>query len=114
MIKSSSSLPQVGDIWLVKFHPGTGQELAKYRPAVIVTNLSTIDDRFTLIAPLTSDITIRNPFELLIAHQALEKPSLLLCWYLWTIDQRRLYQKLGELSDVEIKKITEKIDQLFR
>lgn len=86
-----------GEIWIVKFHPRTGNELAKYRPAVVVRSLDSIDDRFVLIAPLTSSEK-QNQFELTLQHSALEKESTLLLWYLWTVDVRRLEERVGVLS----------------
>lgn len=102
-----------GDIWLVKFHPGTGAEFSKYRPAIVLSNLQNVDSRFCLIAPLTSDTQIRNEYEFKIENEALEKPSLLLGWYLWTIDSRRLVNKLGNLENHELKSILSKISNLL-
>jgi mRNA-degrading endonuclease toxin of MazEF toxin-antitoxin module len=102
-----------GDIWLVKFHPGTGSELSKYRPAVVLSCLESIDSRFTLIAPLTSDTQIKNDFEFQIKNEALEKPSVLLGWYLWTIDSRRLVSKIGVLKDTELEFVLKKIQTIL-
>lgn len=103
---------QAGEIWLIKFHPGTGSELSKYRPAVVLADLNQIDDRFALIAPLTSDTKIRNEWEIPVYHECLEKPSLALTWYLWTIDRRRLVSKLGALSAEELALLRASLNQL--
>jgi mRNA-degrading endonuclease toxin of MazEF toxin-antitoxin module len=102
-----------GDIWLVKFHPGTGAEFSKYRPAIVLSNLQNVDSRFCLIAPLTFDTQIRNDYEFEIENEAIQKPSLLLGWYLWTIDSRRLVSKLGNLQNHKLKPILSKIKNLF-
>ncbi len=109
-------LPKAGDIFLVKFHPGYGTELRKYRPAVIVSDRVTLaDQRFALIAPLTTSTKIFHPrTELTIKRNpALEKDSVLLCWYLWTIDVDRLVRKLGSLSLTDQHKMTEMLRDLF-
>lgn len=105
---------QTGDLWLVKFHPGTGAEFSKYRPALIISDLQKIEPRFSLIAPLTSDTQKRNEFEFEIKHDALEKPSLLLGWYIWTIDSRRLITKLGAIQNDELQPILSKIRHLIK
>lgn len=99
---------KTGDIFLVKFHPGFGSEFQKYRPAVIVSAKTTgIDSRFALIAPLTTNTAIAHKnFEFIIANNpSLEKDSLLLCWYLWTIDASRLIKKLGALKSTDKTKM---------
>ena len=102
---------QVGDIVLVKFHPSTGTELKKYRPAVIVVNLAKIDQRFTLIAPLTTQIKQNHPSEIKIKNNpALKHDSLLLCWYLLCIDNQKIIKKLGQLEkkDQELMRVKTK------
>ena len=113
--KSNQPLFQRGDIFLVKFHPGYGSELQKYRPAIVVSDrISFIDSRFALIAPLTTNTKIMySDSEFIIKNPALEKDSLLLCWYLWTIDASRLVRKLGVLHSTEQKKMTHIIRDLF-
>lgn len=88
-----------GDIVLVRFHPAYGAELRKYRPAVIVKNLSSIDARFVQIAPLTTKSTNTNNYEMIIDHPILEGKSFLLCWYIMTYDISRVIHRLGKLSD---------------
>lgn len=108
--------PETGDIYLVKFHPGYGTEFKKYRPAVIISDVTTnIDNRFALIAPLTTNKKIVHPqFELLIKKNAvLDKDSVLLCWYLWTIDSSRLVRKLGILDSKESQKMKKMVQNLL-
>ena len=107
-------MPKIGDIYLVRFHPSTAKELKRYRPAVSVSQkVIDIDPRFALIAPLTTYTKPANSAEILITNPALEKPSLLLSWYLWTIDQSRLVKKLGQLTPKDISKIIHAIESLF-
>lgn len=103
-----------GDIYLVRFHPATGRKLKKYRPAVIVSEVTQqVDQRFVMIAPLTSLVADCNSTELLIAHSQLKYPSKILTWYLKTTDASRLAEKIGELSTVDKKKLRKQLKQLF-
>lgn len=96
--------PQVGDIYLVRFHPGYGAELKKFRFAVVVN--AGIDERFVLLAPFTTNIqTNRSSIELVIKNSALTAPSLLLTWYLLTVDSTRLMRKLGTLSKSDMTSV---------
>lgn len=105
-----------GDIYLVRFHPAVGSELKRFRPAVVISDqVNRIDSRFTVIAPLTTNIKSKHPeYELEIkANPALEKDSLLLCWYLRTVDVTRLENKLGLLSKTDIVKMKQALKKLF-
>lgn len=106
----------IGDIYLVRFHPAVGSELKRYRPAVILSSQFTqIDQRFVLIAPLTSNITKQaKQYELLINNPSLDKPSLLLTWYLRTIDKNRLMSKIGQLDKTTITKMQKMVKKLFK
>ena len=108
------SKPKIGEIYLVKFHPGIGSELKKYRPAVVISTLSYIDTRFVTVAPLTSSKKIILPdYEVKIKKgNGLEKDSILMTWYLKTIDISRVVYKIGQLTDSEmseVKKILSKV-----
>ncbi len=105
---------QFGDIILVKFHPSSGAELKKYRPAVVMVDPARIDQRFVMVAPFTTNTKHPRAAELLIKkNQALTKDSLLLCWYLRTLDQRKVIKKLGELSKSQADECRENLRQLF-
>lgn len=99
-----SARPQPGDIYLVRFHPGYGAEFKRYRPAVVMA-ANHMDQRFVLIAPFTTQTKIYQPeTEILIrVNPALEQDSLLLAWYLQTIDINRLEKKLGRLSSAQLR-----------
>lgn len=105
-----------GEIYLIKFHPGYGSELQKYRPAVVVSSkINQIDSRFTLIAPLTTSIKVFNPDSEIVVknNPALEKDSILLCWYVWTIDVDRIVRSLGHLSRVDLKLMQKAVKSIF-
>lgn len=105
-----------GTVVLVKFHPGYGAEFAKYRPAVIVSEtIEDIDNRFVLIAPLTTDLKKYQPkHELLLKNYTfLDKESVALCWYLRTIDAQRVVSVLGKLTKKNILDMKQKTSQVL-
>jgi mRNA-degrading endonuclease toxin of MazEF toxin-antitoxin module len=103
-----------GDIVLVRFHPAYGQELKKYRPAVIASAIpNQLDARFALIVPFTSRLKAGNKFEFPITNPVLRQPSLLLCWYLKTIDAQRITSRLGCLSTQDNNQFIRLLKQLF-
>lgn len=89
-----------GEIYLVKFHPASGKELHKFRPAVII--FDSTHPGFVTISPLTSILKIRTPkleFRITPSNtNNLEQDSLLLTWYMRTIDTNLIQKYLGKLS----------------
>ena len=103
---SYSKNPKSGDIFLVRFHPATGAELKRYRPAVVISNSKFLEKKgLTIVCPLSSALDTNNTLELIIEHQSLQQKSAVLCWYIRTIDQNRLSEKLGTLDFNHMKKI---------
>lgn len=101
---------------LVRFHPGTGPELKRYRPAIIASGqITQLDERFVLVAPFTTHTQNYNSkLELLVKkNKILEQDSVLLCWYLRVIDVNRIEAILGQLSSRQIKQMQKKMQQLF-
>lgn len=106
---------KTGDIFLVRFHPAYGNEIKRFRPAVVVSSKANdFDERFISIAPLTTSNKILHPdFELNIKNPALEKPSVLLTWYIRTIDIKRLEAKIGQLKSTNINKMKKILQRFF-
>ena len=59
-----------GDVLLVKFHPGYGSEIKKYRPALVISDATEkVDARFVLIAPITTQASKKkHSLELELIH----------------------------------------------
>lgn len=94
------------DIWLANLNPAKGTEPGKTRPVVIVqTNLLNDVHPSSLICPLTSKI--KAEVEILRVHlpDLLDKPSDILVDQIRAIDNKRLIQKLGKLSKVQIEQL---------
>lgn len=107
---------KAGQVVLVKFHPGYGSELKKYRPALILSDItSKTDPRFVLIVPLStrksSHQTKLEPT--LPGSPFLKVRSYALLWYPLTIDQARIQTTLGTLSEKTIKKLQQQFLTAF-
>ncbi|MFZ2200016.1 MAG: type II toxin-antitoxin system PemK/MazF family toxin [Microgenomates group bacterium] len=96
-----------GEIYLVKFHPSLGKEIRKFRPAVIMFNNQVTG--FVTVSPLTSILKINHKnIEYIIEPSptnGLEKSSLLLSWYLRTIDDMAIQKPLGKLGKLDLQKL---------
>lgn len=106
---------KVGDIYLIRFHPSIGTEMKRFRPACIVsTQAHQLDPRFILIAPFTTNTSSPDEhLEIPIKNPCLEKPSLLLTWYLQTIDVTRIERKLGQLNPNQIILLNQSLSKLL-
>jgi mRNA interferase MazF len=106
--------PKFGEVYIVRFHPSLGSELKRFRPAVVASDaISVCDPRFTLIVPLTTHTKSRNEFELPVSAKFLDKESLILSWYLYTVDNVRLQQKLGTLNSTTLVLLRSNLRKLF-
>ena len=99
--------PRRGEVWLVSLDPTYGHEIAKTRPAIIVT--SDIYNRHNwviLVVPLTSrevatydQVLIRPP------EGGLSQASVTLPDQLRSLDQRRLVKRLGRLKPRTMREV---------
>ena len=95
------SYPRRGEVYWVRLDPVLGSEIAKTRPAVIISN--DIGNEFSarvIVAPLTTGGLERvYPLEVLIpAHEGgLPQASKVVLDHIRTLDKQRLEQRLGLL-----------------
>lgn len=95
-----------GDVVLIKMHPASGQELKKFRQAIVLQQYPLRD--FVTFIPLSSLTSNSTKSELLIPPSSvngLDKPSLALCWYIQTVGIKRIQKILGKLSSADYKKV---------
>ncbi len=99
------------DIWLADLNPGRGSEPGKTRPVVIVqTDLLNESHLSTIVCPITSNV--QPEIEILrvqLINDQLDKPSDVLVDQIRAIDNKRLIQKVGKLSDAQIRKLKQNI-----
>jgi mRNA interferase MazF len=99
------------DIWLADLNLSRGTEPGKTRPVVIVqTNLLNDTHLSSIICPITSNV--KPEIELLRVHllkNQLDKLSDILVDQIRAIDNSRLIQKVGSLSQKQILTLKQNI-----
>lgn len=98
------------DIWLANLNPTKGTEPGKTRPVVVIqTNLLNEVHPSTIICPITTNV--QPQIEILRVHlkKQLDQPSDILVDQIRAIDNKRFIQKLGKLSQVQIKKLNQNL-----
>jgi mRNA interferase MazF len=93
-----------GEVWWVDFDPATGGEITKTRPAVIVSNdgANAALNRL-IVVPLTSKTARVFPGEAVV--NVAGSMSKALASQLTTVSKARLKNKLGKVSDKDMKMI---------
>jgi mRNA interferase MazF len=99
------------DIWLANLNPGRGTAPGKTRPVVIIQSDLLNDTHLsTIVCPITSSVI--PEIELLRVHlrkNQLDQASDILVDQLKAIDNKRLIQKLGHLTPVQIQTLRQNI-----
>jgi len=99
------------DIWLADLNPTRGTEPGKTRPVVIIqTDLLNDTHLSTIICPITSNV--KTEIEILRVHlkkSQLDKASDILIDQIRAIDNKRLLQKIGRLSQDQIQTLKQNI-----
>jgi mRNA interferase MazF len=92
------------DIWLADLNPSRGTEPGKTRPVVIMQTDLLNDSHFsTIVCPITTNV--QPEIELLrvrLKKNQLDKPSDILVDQIRAIDNKRLIQKIGQISAAQI------------
>jgi mRNA interferase MazF len=107
------SYPQRGELYWVNLDPTIGSEIAKTRPAVIISN--NIGNQFAncvIVAPVTSaNGTKVYPFEakLETSEGGVPQASKVLLDQIRTVDKARLGAKLGMLAAERMEEINRAI-----
>ena len=98
-----------GEVYLVSLDPVIGHEIAKTRPAVIVSN--DVGNRYSgtvTIIPVTSkNLTKIYPFEIYLPRERskLDKDSKAKADQIRTLDKARLIKSIGQLNTALIEKL---------
>lgn len=103
------SFPRRGDLYWAKLDPTVGAEIAKTRPALVISN--DMGNRYSAvvtIAPLTTGGGPRTyPFEVpvLEGEGSVARPSRVLLNQIRTVDKRRLENRIGALSQDRMQQV---------
>jgi mRNA interferase MazF len=97
-----------GDVWWVEFDPGVGSEIAKRRPAIIVSNDSANRNLSRVVViPLTSSTAKLYPGEALVT--VAKQTSKAMADQIMAADKSRLKNKLGEISKSDLELVEDAI-----
>ena len=97
-----------GDVWWVEFDPAIGSEIAKRRPAIIVSNDSANRNLSRVVViPLTSSTARLYPGEALVTIG--KQTSKAMADQIMTADKSRLKDKLGEVSKADLELVEDAI-----
>ncbi|MEK7573538.1 MAG: type II toxin-antitoxin system PemK/MazF family toxin [Patescibacteria group bacterium] len=116
-LSKTEKLIKRGDIWTVDLRPGAGCELAKIRPALIVSNDTVnVISPTAIIIPISSQIPpFIGPDRVFVSKKdlALSKDSVILCGQIRSIDKVRLKKKIGTLPKTKLHDVEEAIRLIF-
>lgn len=107
------------ELWLTNLNPTRGTEPGKIKPVVIIqTNLlNQANHRLTLICPVTSNITPEeNILRVRLTQNVasgLAQESEILIDQIQALDNRRLIEKLGNLSPVQVLELRMKVKAIL-
>lgn len=98
-----------GDIYYADLSPVVGSEQGGIRPVIIIQN--DIGNKYSptiIVAAITSQINkakLPTHVEISSEEYGLSKDSVVLLEQIRTIDKRRLKEKIGHMSDEDIRKV---------
>jgi mRNA interferase MazF len=107
------SEPRRGEVYWVQLDPTVGTEIAKTRPAVVISN--DVGNQYServIVAPTTSRHTERvYPFEVHVpaGEGGLPQESKVLLDQIRSVDKRRLGRRLGTLPPDRVREVDEAI-----
>ncbi|MBC7909434.1 MAG: type II toxin-antitoxin system PemK/MazF family toxin [Pyrinomonadaceae bacterium] len=98
-----------GEVWWVNFDPSVGGEIQKKRPAVILSNdASNKYLNRVQVAPLTSKVDRLYPSEAYVMVKGKQRKAL--ADQLTTVSKLRLMNKVGTLSNADMKKVEQAVE----
>ncbi|MEZ4990851.1 MAG: type II toxin-antitoxin system PemK/MazF family toxin [Saprospiraceae bacterium] len=93
-----------GEIWWINFDPSVGQEVSKKRPAIVISN--DVSNKYLKryqVIPLSTQINKLYPSETLIKVKRLDNKAM--ADQLTTVSELRFIEKIGKVTNSELKEI---------
>jgi mRNA interferase MazF len=105
---------KAGEIYWVNLDPTIGNEIKKRRPVVVLSGGHDKHLKLAIVAPLTawSSYWEKNPFFVSLEpnlKNGLKKKSVVDCFQIRAVSHNRFAEKIGEISNDEIKLIKRSI-----
>ena len=113
-------VPDRGDIVSINFMPAAGREIDKRRPAIVLSpQLYNSKSGFCIVVPLSSQIAQAGRFWLRTPDDLLDRPGVVLCDYLRSVDWREraasfIKKAPPELIDEITVRVLELVDPVFK
>lgn len=104
-----------GEIWYADLNPVRGSEQAGFRPVVIISgNLLNKYLNVVITVPLTTKIKNYQGNPILEPNRSnnLKAPSEMMIFHIRSIAKERLVEKIGEISEGQIKQALETLNDL--
>src|SRR5258708_6978811 len=98
-----------GDIWTADLRPGKGQEVAKKRPALVISNntLNTISPTVIIIPISSQKYSVLGPERIFLSAKdsSLPKDSVILSYQIRAVDKARLLKRVSSLKETILQEV---------
>ncbi len=102
-----------GEIWTADLRPGTGHEITKIRPVLIIsTNAVNKISPTIIVIPISSQMPpVIGSDRIFLSQEELKlaKDSILLCGQVRTLDKSRIQKKIDVLSKQKLREVEESL-----